>query len=171
MRLAEFDGYPGGARIWVFGAERGLNAAETESLLASVDGFLSSWRAHGAPLRATRAWRHDRFLIVCVDTESELPSGCSIDALVQVLREAEAGLGVRFLGNEPVWYRDRAGSIRRATRPEFRVLAGKGDVTEESVVFDNSLTRLQQLRGGRWEGPAGERWHSVFFRRPAREPV
>lgn len=168
MRPPEFDGYPDGARIWVFGSERGLNPAETESLLAAVDRFLSSWRAHGVPLRATRAWLHDHFLIVCVDTETELPSGCSIDALTQVLREVEAGLGVRFLGNEPVWYRDRAGCIRRATRPEFRALARAGKVTGESVVFDNSLTRLQQLRAGRWEGPARERWHSVFFEPAAR---
>lgn len=165
--LSEFDGYPDGARIWVFGAQRGLDGEEAALLLASVDGFLAGWKAHGVPLRAARAWRYNRFLIVCADTETELPSGCSIDALTRVLKDMEAQLTVRFLGNEAVWYRDFEGHIRRTSRPGFRVLAGSGEVSAGSVVFDNSLTTLQQLRGGGWEGPAAERWHAVFFRRPA----
>ena len=165
MRLPEFDGYPDSARVWIFGAGRELDRGEAASLLGAVDGFLASWKAHGAPLRAARAWRCNRFLIVCVDTETELPSGCSIDALVGVLRELETGLDTRFLGNEAVWYRDAAGRVRRASRPEFRTLAGTGEVTGRSIVFDNSLTTLEELRAGGWEGPAAERWHAVFFGR------
>lgn len=165
MKLPEFDGYPDGARVWIFGAGRELHGEEAASLHGAVDGFLASWKAHGTPLRAARAWRHNRFLIVCVDTETELPSGCSIDALTGVLREMETGLGARFLGNEAVWYRDAAGRVARASRPEFRKLAATGEVTGGSIVFDNSLTTLGELRAGRWEGPAADRWHAVFFAR------
>ena len=165
MKLPDFDGFPDESRIWIFGAQRGLDDGEAAWLLAAVDGFLASWKAHGVPLRATRTWRNDRFLIVCADTGIALPSGCSIDALTGVFREMEGRIGVRFLGNEAVWYRDSEGSIRRATRPEFRSLARTGEVTPASVVFDNSLTSLAQLRAGRWEGPAADRWHAVFFER------
>ena len=164
MTPAEFDGFPDSSRVWVFGARRALAGDETVSLLRAVDGFLTSWKAHGTPLRATRAWCRDRFLIVCADTATAAPSGCSIDALTGVLREVEAQGGVAFLGNEAVWYRDRAGRVRRATRPEFRALARTGEVTPETVVFDNSLTTLAELRAGRWEGPAADRWHAVFFK-------
>ena len=165
MNVPGFCGYPDASRIWIFGAERELDDGKATLLLSRVDDFLASWKAHGVPLRAARAWCHGRFLIVCADTGAALPSGCSIDALTGVLREMEARTGVRFLGNEAVWFRDREGSIRRTGRPEFRRLAETGEVTPESVVFDNSLTRLEQLREGRWEGPAAERWHAVFFRR------
>lgn len=164
MKLAEFDGFADESRVWVFGARRVLAEDETESLLRAVDGFLASWRAHGTPLRAARAWRRDRFLIVCADTATAPPSGCSIDALTGVLRDAEARGGVGFLGNEAVWYRDPAGRVRRATRPEFRSMATAGRITPETVVFDNSLTTLGEMRAGRWEGPAADRWHAVFFR-------
>lgn len=159
------EDFPGGSRIWIFGADRELGAAETEELLVEVDAFLRGWKAHGVPLRAARSWRYGRFLIVGVDTETVPPSGCSIDALVRVLRGMEDRLGARFLGNEAVWYRDGAGEVRRASRPEFRALARGGDVTSRSVVFDNSITALDQLRAGRWEGPASERWHAAFFDR------
>ncbi|MXX35029.1 MAG: hypothetical protein F4107_00085 [Gemmatimonadetes bacterium] len=165
MKPVDFNGFPDESRIWIFGAQRGLDEHEAAGLMEAVDGFLASWKAHGVPLRAARTWRYDRFLIVCADTGVALPSGCSIDALTGVLREMEARTGVRLLGNEAVWYRGPEGRIRRATRPEFRSLATTGEVTPASVVFDNSITSLAQLRGGRWEGPAGDRWHAVFFAR------
>lgn len=163
MKLPALDGFPDNARVWIFGAERELDLAETEVLLEAVDDFISGWAAHGAPLRAGRAWRYGRFLIVGADTSATSPSGCSIDALVGVLREMENRLGVRFLGNEAVWYRDGQECIRKASRPEFRALAESGTVTPGSIVFDNSITELVQLRNGGWEGPAGECWHAAFF--------
>lgn len=165
MRGGGLEDFPGNSRIWIFGADRELGAAETGELLVEVDDFLRGWKAHGVPLRAARSWRYSRFLIVGVDTETVPPSGCSIDALVRVLRGVEDRLGARFLGNEAVWYRDAGGAVRRASRPEFRALARDGGVTPRSVVFDNSITALGQLRAGRWEGPASERWHAAFFDR------
>ena len=160
---AGLESFPGSARIWIFGTDRELDAAETKDLLGSVDEFLRKWAAHGVPLRAARSWRHGRFLIVAVDMEMVPPSGCSIDSLVHVLRDLEGRLGARFLGNEAVWYRDDSGAIRRASRPEFRELARRGRVTTRSVVFDNSITALSELRAGHWEGPASERWHAALF--------
>ena len=159
----QFDGFPDTARVWVFGSERELGPADAALVLDAVDGFVATWTAHGVPLRAARSWCYDRFLVVAVDIESAPPSGCSIDALVTVLRGLEDRLGVRFLGNESVWYRDSHGSIRRASRVGFRALASSGEVAPETVVFDNSITALAELRGGRWEGPARDRWHAAFF--------
>ena len=166
MRLSGLDRLPGSARIWIFGAEREIGGAEAARLLAAVDRFLDRWTAHGTPLRAAREWRYDRFLIVGVDQVAAPPSGCSVDDLTRALRAAEGEFGVRFLGNETVWYRDDAGRVRGASRPEFRRLAQEGGATAASIVFDNSITGLAELRGGRWEGPASERWQAAFFEAP-----
>lgn len=166
MRLSGFDQLPGSARIWIFGAEREVGAAEVGRLLATVDRFLDRWTAHGTPLRAAREWRCDRFLVVAVDQEAAPPSGCSIDALTRELQATGAELGVRFLGNETVWYRDDAGRVRGASRPEFRRLAREGEATAATIVFDNTITALAELREGRWEGPASQRWQAVFFKQP-----
>lgn len=163
MNITALDDFPDSARVWVFGSERELADGEAGAVLGAVDAFLARWAAHGVPLRAARSWCYDRFLVVAVDIESAPPSGCSVDALVTVLRGLEDRLNVRFLGNEAVWYRDSHGNIRRASRPAFRALAGNGEVVPETVVFDNSVTVLADLRGGRWEGPARERWHAALF--------
>ena len=166
MRLSGLDRLPESARIWIFGLEREVVGEDAARLLAAADGFLESWTAHGTPLRAAREWRYDRFLIVGVDQDAAPPSGCSVDALVRALRVAEGELGARFLGNEVVWYRDDAGIVQWASRAEFGRLARNGGATAASVVFDNSITGLAELRAGRWEGPASERWQAVFFKQP-----
>lgn len=169
MSRVDFESLPDSARIWIFAADRELEPDEEHGLLDAVDGFLDDWTAHGTPLRGARSWRYHRFLLVGVDEEAAPPSGCSIDALVRVLKEKERELDVRFLDNAPVWYRD-VGGIATADRPDFRARAREGEVTPETVVFDNSLTRMEELREGKWERPARESWHGrVFFPRIAAE--
>jgi hypothetical protein len=153
---------PDEARAWVFAAERPLAPVESGKLLAAVDAFLDEWKAHGSPLTCARDWRYDRFLIVAVDERSAPPSGCSIDALVRSLRGLEAELGLALLDHTPVWYRDD-GEIRRVERAAFKSLAGRGAVGPETIVFDNTLTRLGQVRHGEWERPASHSWHRRAF--------
>jgi hypothetical protein len=153
---------PDEARAWVFAAERALDPAQAEKLLASVDSFLDEWHAHGSPLTCARDWRYDRFLIVAVDERTAPPSGCSIDALVRSLKVLEAELGLTMLDHTPVWYRDADG-LHRVERGTFRALARAGDVGPETIVFDNTLTRLGQVRHGGWERPARESWHGRAF--------
>jgi hypothetical protein len=158
----EIASLPDEARAWVFAAERALGPDEAEKLLASVDAFLDGWQAHGSPLTCARDWRYDRFLIVAVDERTAPPSGCSIDALVRSLKSMEAELGLSLLDHTPVWFRD-AGGLHRVDRGAFKTLARAGSVGPDTIVFDNTLTRLGQLRLGEWERPARESWHGRAF--------
>lgn len=162
MPRNSFDDLPDSARVWVFQATRPLEEAERRELLSEVDDFLEDWTAHGTPLRGGRRWRYDRFLFVGVDEERAPPSGCSIDALVRVLKEKERELDVSFLDRAPVWFRGKE-EIRCVSRGEFRELAREGRVGPGTVVFDGSVTRMRELRDGAWEAPARDRWHGRAF--------
>ena len=105
-------------------------------------------------------------LVVGVDEASAPPSGCSIDALVHALQDLESAMDTRIVDNSMVWYRGRDG-VLCDTRQAFRKRAQDGSVTPDTVVFDTTVIRLGELRGGHWEAPAGERWHGrAFFRSP-----
>ncbi len=159
-----FERMPDEARLWVFASEHALADGERAALLDRVDGFLTRWKAHGAPLAAGRAWLYDRFLAVAVDEQVTPPSGCSIDALVHMLKALEAEIGARLVDNTPVYYRSPKG-VERVTRGRFRKLADAGEVTPDTVVFNNTITRLEEFRGGKWEGPARHSWQGrAFFR-------
>jgi len=164
MPMVPFEALPDESRLWVFGVERTLAEADQESFLSAVDLFLETWVAHGVPLTCGRDWRRGRFLLVAVDETTAPPSGCSIDAMVGVMKDQERRLGLRILDNTPVWF-VADGEVQRMSRPEFSRLAEEGAVGPDTVVFDNTVTRLKDVRAGRWEGPARESWHqTVFFK-------
>jgi hypothetical protein len=148
----------------VFPAERSLTADEEAALLDKADQFLESWAAHGVPLRCGRDWRRGRFLLVAVDESSEPPSGCSIDAMTNLLKEVGQDLGIALADHGPVYFLD-GDEVKRVSRAEFQELADDGAVTLDTVVFDNTLTRLAEMEESGWEKPAGASWHRrAFFR-------
>lgn len=160
MSLVPFDALPDEARLWCFGASRAPDAAGTARLLDRLATFLGQWTAHRAALSAGFDWRHQRFLLVAVDESRAGASGCSIDGLVAELRDLERELELTLLDAGPVWYRDADGAVHCAERETFRHLAEDGRVGERTPVFDLSIARMGDLRGGRWELPAGDSWHA-----------
>ena len=162
MPLVPLGSLPDDARVWVFAAERTLAPAEADAVLGMVDAFLGVWAAHGHPLRSARELRDGRFLIVAVDESAAGASGCSIDSLVREIRGLERQLGVTLVDHGPVVFRD-GGAIRRVARDEFAELARAGRVTPDTIVFDNTISRLASLRGGGWELPASASWHGRAF--------
>ena len=162
MPRVDFAQLPEHGRVWVFPASRGLEPTEVDRLLAEVDDFLDGWAAHGVPLRSARTLTDSQFLVVGVDEDAEAPSGCSIDALVNRLKELGSGLGVTLVEHGPVWYREGA-EVRTASRPEFRKLVAEGSVTADTPVFDTSLTRVAELRSRGLERAVRESWHGRAF--------
>ena len=164
MPRVPFDALPGHGRLWIFPANRTLTDVEAGACLKVVDEFLASWAAHGVPLTSGRELRDRRFLLVGVDVDAEAPSGCSIDALVNRLKDLGGELGVTLIDHAPVSFRD-ATEIRTVSRADFRALAADGGVGPDVAVFDTSLTRVEQARAGGLERPANETWHGqAFFR-------
>ncbi len=162
MPRIAFDELPEDARVWIFAAARPLQRTEQDRLLVEVDRFIERWGAHDSPLTAGRELRYDRFLFVAVDQRRVGPSGCSIDALVREMKRLERELEVALVDHAPVAFRE-GDEIRRVARDEFAALAAAGAVGPETTVFDNTLTRLGDVRAGRWETPVASSWHARAF--------
>ena len=164
MAQIPFGDLPDHGRLWVFPSDRTLSDREAEIVMGTVNSFLDTWAAHGVPLRCAAELRENQFLLIGVDIDFELPSGCSIDSLVNQLRNVSTDIGVSVVDHTPVWYRDGA-EIHAVSRVEFREMAEAGTVTSTTKVFDCSLTTVHQLRDGHLERPASASWHGrVFFR-------
>ena len=162
MSQVSFDELPSDARLWIFSAERALSEAERARVLDEVDAFIDQWAAHDVPLTTARDLRYDQFVFVAVDEHAAGASGCSIDALVRRMKALQAELGVELVNHAPVLYRDTAG-IARVSRERFVDLVASGLVSRETVVFDNTLTRVGAVRDGHWELPAADSWHGRAF--------
>ena len=162
MPRTTFDNLPADARLWIFAAERELSSREREYLLGTVDEVLDRGAAHGHPLTSARDLRHDRFLLIAVDEAAAGASGCSIDALVRDIKRVEASLGLALVDHGPVLFRT-GDTIARVPRDAFSDLARAGTVTPQTIVFNNTLTRVGDVRAGRWEVPAAQSWHAAAF--------
>jgi hypothetical protein len=162
MPRTTFDTLPAHARLWIFAAERELSSRERDYLLTTVDEFLDRWQAHGQPLTNARELRHGRFLLIAVDETGAGASGCSIDALVRDIKRVEVQLRLALVDHGPVLFRN-GDEIARVPRAEFSDLVRAGAVTPQTIVFNNTLTRVGDVRAGRWEVPASESWHAAAF--------
>jgi hypothetical protein len=149
------------SRIWIFPVSPPLDDAKRARILQQVDLFLHDWAAHNVPVTSARDIVHDSFLIIAVDKESET-SGCSIDRMFGLLRQLERDLDVSILDPNRLFVRHGDGRISAMTRDEFRAAADP-----HTVVFDTLAERLGDVRGGRWERPAGESWHARLLQRTA----
>jgi hypothetical protein len=160
MPQIPFDQLPPDARLWIFPAARPLNDEERRRVLAEADAFIDKWMAHGVPLTAGRDLRHDQFVLVGVNERAAGVSGCSVDALVRRMDQLGRELGVDLVDNAPVQYREGS-TITRVSRDEFSGLVAKGAVSLNTVVFDNTVTKVGDV--DRWEVRAAEAWHARAF--------
>ena len=166
MPRVSFSDLPGNARLWVFACETQPTDSGEALLLSAADDFLERWQAHGAPLTCAREWRDQRFLAIAVDQSTAGASGCSIDGLFNTLRTLESRVGSRIVGGGNVFVRGAEGVVECLTRDEFTELAGRGEITRSSMVFDPTITNAQSWREN-FERPAGESWHSALLPEPA----
>ena len=162
MPIVPFASLPDDARVWIFGTDRPLDAAESTRLLSVVDAHLARWAAHGEPLSSARDWRDDRFLTIAVDQRTAGASGCSIDALFRQLQNLERELSLSIVGGGRVFYRDAAGEVKAVDRAAFAALAERGVVTPETSVFDPTVQTLGAWRAA-FERRARESWHGQLM--------
>jgi hypothetical protein len=157
MPLVPFNALPDSARVWVFGSDIPVTGAPADTLLAEVDQYLSTWKAHGFPLKAARDWLDDRFLIIGIDPTAEQASGCSIDGLFRQLQQVQRTIGAQLVGGGRVFYRDSTGATQSTTRAEFSELKAKGVIGSDTPVFDTSVTRLDDWKA-KFERPLAKSW-------------
>jgi hypothetical protein len=74
-----------------------LNFAEEK-----LSEFLSSWKAHGKSLKCNGTILFSQYLILCVNEEVELASGCSIDSSVHFVKSLGNELKVDFFNRMSV---------------------------------------------------------------------
>ena len=148
------------SRVWLFGASRPLEAEQERVLEASLREFLSSWKAHGRPLRAAVEIRDRRFVIVAADDAAD-PSGCSIDALFARLSGFQKP-GLSLLDSTLVFYRTKEGEVRSVDRATFRRMVHEGEISGLTKVFDLTAQTLGDVRSS-LEKNASESWHAQAF--------
>lgn len=164
MSFASISELPDTARLWIFAAAETLNSIQSDLLTTRMNQFLQEWTAHKRELRPAWELRYDRFILIALDETLMPASGCSIDNMVHHLRDYELATGLNIVNSSSeIFYRDKEGAIQSVARTEFKALVQKGLVDDETIVFNNIIQTLGELREGGWEIAMKLSWHKQTF--------
>ena len=91
-----FPNLPSHSRVWLYLADRKLDATEAHFLNEKLKLFLDSWAAHNKKLTCDGTLLFSQYLILAVNEDVESASGCSIDSSVRFVKSLGQELNVDF---------------------------------------------------------------------------
>lgn len=148
-------------RIWIYQANRKLDADESKYLLEKMDKFTEQWTAHGRQLAAQALLRYNQFLIIRVNEALVRATGCSIDKSTEALKRIQEELGIDFFDRMSIAYREGE-EIKTVSRNEFEKLIQNGAINRETIVFNNMVENGKDLELS-WEVSFKDSWHAQVF--------
>ena len=157
----EFSSLPQTARIWIYQCNRPFTLDEIQEISNKLQTFLDGWTAHGADLKAAFEIRYKRFVVIGLDQNQQLASGCSIDASVNFIQQLETAFKVDLLDKLNVSYK-QGDYIAYKPLKEFKKMVKDKAVSKNTIVF-NHLVQTKGEYLDFWEVPASESWHARFF--------
>jgi len=162
MPKLPFDSLPDSSRLWIFPADRPLSGAEQEVFMHSAEEGLDDWSAHGSPVTWGCRIERGQVLVIGVDETRTALTGCSIDGAIRQIRDLESRFKTSLLDHGRVFFRDGE-RMRAVSRPEFKKLVAQGAIQEDTLVYNNVIATVGELRHGGWEIPYRSSWHSEAF--------
>jgi len=150
---------PANARVWVYQSNRTLSISEISAIEKAGKLFIEDWTAHGAILKAGLDIMYSRFIVLAVDEQQALASGCSIDKSVRFIKDIEQQLHLNFFDRMQIAYRGNGNELLSCSFSEFEKLASQNLVNPSTIVFNNMVTTKQAF-DQEWEVPLKQSWQS-----------
>lgn len=151
-------------RAWIYQSNRFFETEEVQKIEQILEEFVQQWTAHGSQLAGSYEIRYSLFIILKVDEEKAMVTGCSIDKSVHLLKKIEQELGISLFDRLQLAYRREANApIQVVSQENFRELLRTGEIDHDRViVFNNMITSVQEL-DMKWEVPMKDSWHGKVF--------
>lgn len=124
-------------RVIIYPASRPFETKEAKVITEKLYDFLAGWAAHGKPLSSSFKIEKNQFIIICVDEEKEMASGCSIDALGKIMREIDAEYQLGLFDRMKASFVEN-GIVKTLKLQEFKSKLRSGELSKEIEVFDFS---------------------------------
>lgn len=160
--LVDFDTLPEESRVWIYQANRSFSEEEITELTSKLEVFIEAWTAHGKDLQAGFKIVYKRFIVIALNQNLNLATGCSIDASVHFIQELEKDYNVDLMDKMNVSFK-QGEFIAYKPLIDFKKMAKNNSVSKNTIVFNNLVTNIAEFKDN-WEVPASESWHSRFIK-------
>ena len=159
---AHFSDLPASSRVWVYQANRVLDDTELKKIEDILINFVSRWQSHGAELTASFKIMYQRFIILAVDNTTNLPSGCSIDSSVAVLKEIEEVFNVDLFDRMQIPFLEEGNQIFTVHFKEIQNAIAAGKIQPQTITFNNTVDTKEKLDKN-WMVTAEGSWLKKYF--------
>ncbi len=156
-----FENLPEESRIWIYQSNRKFTDEEFAEIEKDLHAFVENWAAHGTGLEASFQLKYNRFIILAVNQETQVATGCSIDSSVAFIQTLEQKYNVDLLDKMNVTFK-LGEHIAHKPLIDFKKMAKDKAVTGSTIVFNNLVNNIAEYNES-WEVPARDSWHSRFF--------
>ena len=153
-------GLPDHARVWIYQSNRPFTEKETLALTSQINGFVQEWTAHSKQLLAAGGVFYNRFIVLAVDEQMNLASGCSIDASVYFIQSIENQYDTQFFDRMTFAYFDSE-EVKTASATDFARYYTEESIFDETLVFDNLVKTIGEFKTD-WIKPLKSSWHKRF---------
>lgn len=161
MSQSNLPNLPDHSRVWIYTSSREFTNAEIEEIEHAGRAFVATWKVHGKPLEAEFNIVYKRFVVIAANEEVAGVSGCSIDSSVKFIKEAEEKFRVSLLDKLNLAYHHGT-SINVLPMMQFQQEIEKGNITNDTIVFNNMVENVGQMRSS-WEIPLYQSWHQQLL--------
>ena len=159
--LVDFKTLPDESRVWIYQSNRSFTDNEISEIETKLDAFIENWTAHGSDLKSGYTIVYKRFIVIALDQNLNMASGCSIDASVHFIQQLEKEYKVDLLDKMNVSYK-QGDYIAHKSLMDFKKMAKEKAVSKNTIVFNNLVNNIAEFKEN-WEVPASESWHSRFL--------
>jgi hypothetical protein len=143
------------ARIWIYQSDKVIPVEMQTEINDLTRAFLEEWTAHQQTLHASFTVLHNYFLILAVDENVNLASGCSIDKSVKFIEQLGKRLQIDFFNRMNVVYKQND-TVQLTSSKGFIETYQHND-TMPTFIFNNLILTKKAL-AEHWLIPAEDSW-------------
>ena len=159
--LVTFDQLPDSSRVWIYQANRSFTEDELLEIRSKLDTFIEKWTAHGSDLHAGYTIEYKRFIVIGLNQDLNIATGCSIDASVHFIQQLEKDYNVDLMDKMNVSYK-QGEFVAYKQLSDFKKMAKERAISKNTIVFNNLVATKGEF-SEHWEVPAKDSWHSRFL--------
>ena len=159
--FVDFKSLSNDSRVWIFQSIQMIDNTTIEKIKSKFKLFLDNWKSHQMNFKSSFEIRNNTFIIVAAD-ESNLVSGCSIDSLINFIKDLESLFDLQLMDKLHVKYIFN-NEIQTKHLNDFKILCHSIDKNQELMVFNNLVKNIYELNHN-WNVDVRESWHKKYLK-------
>ena len=150
------------SKAWVFQSATPISDKKLKLIESDLNKFLLSWTAHGSELKTSYQFPYNQFIVIIVDHNKNIASGCSIDKLIHFIKKIETKFELILLDRFSIAYKKNE-KINVINLNEFKKIISKNKDYHEVFVFNNMISSLKEFKNN-WEIPLKKSYLNKYIR-------